>query len=152
MKISLEPMTTDNITTTKQIPQNVCIFYGKYCRSMPHDHILSSWLSRMLFCWRENIYPVRIRRRANHGEAPYVWENWQVYHTNVEWGKWDLATVSDLKRTSYHFNALRPIQNGRHFADAILKCIFLNENVWIPIEISLKFVPKGPIDNIPALV
>ena len=29
---------------------------------------------------------------------------------------------------------------------------FLNENVWIPIEISLKFVPKGPMDNIPALV
>ena len=50
------------------------------------------------------------------------------------------------------FNTLRPRQNGRHFADDILKCIFLNENVWIPIEISLKFVPKGPIDNIPALV
>ena len=49
-------------------------------------------------------------------------------------------------------NTLRPRQNGRHFADAILKCIFLNENVWIPIEISLKFVPKIPIDNIPALV
>ena len=32
-------------------------------------------------------------------------------------------------------------KNGRHFADDILKCIFLNENVWIPIEISLKFVP-----------
>ena len=50
------------------------------------------------------------------------------------------------------FSALRPRQNGRHFADDILKCIFLNENVWIPIEISLKFVPKGPIDNIPSLV
>ena len=49
-------------------------------------------------------------------------------------------------------NTLRPRQNGRHFADDILKRIFLNENVWIPIEISLKFVPKGPIDNIPALV
>ena len=40
--------------------------------------------------------------------------------------------------------------------DAILqktfKCNFLNENVWIPIKISLKFVPKGPINNIPALV
>ena len=41
--------------------------------------------------------------------------------------------------------------------DAILQktfrsALFLNENVWIPIEISLKFVPKGPIDNIPALV
>ena len=50
------------------------------------------------------------------------------------------------------FNTLRPRQNGRHFADDILKCIFSNQNVWIPIEISLKFVPKGPIDTIPALV
>ena len=41
---------------------------------------------------------------------------------------------------------------GRGKMDAILKCIFLNENAWIPIEIWLKFVPKGPIDNIPALV
>ena len=39
------------------------------------------------------------------------------------------------------FNTLRPRQNGRHFADDIFKWIFLNENVWIPIEISLKFVP-----------
>ena len=50
------------------------------------------------------------------------------------------------------FNTLRPRQNGRHFADAIFKGIFLNENVWIPIKLSLKFVPKGPINNIPALV
>ena len=42
--------------------------------------------------------------------------------------------------------------NGRHFADDIFKFIFLNENVWIPIKISLKFVPKGQINNIPALV
>ena len=49
-------------------------------------------------------------------------------------------------------NTLRPRQNGRHFADDMFKCIFLNENVWIPIEISLTFVPKGPINNIPALV
>ena len=40
----------------------------------------------------------------------------------------------------------------RHFADDIFKCIFLNENVWIPVKISLKYVPKGPINNIPALV
>ena len=41
--------------------------------------------------------------------------------------------------------------NGRHFAD-IFKCIFFSENVWIPIKISLKCVPKGQIDNIPAMV
>ena len=49
-------------------------------------------------------------------------------------------------------NTLRPKQNGRHFADDTSKRIFLNENVWISIQISLKFVPKGPINNIPALV
>ena len=54
--------------------------------------------------------------------------------------------------TMLRFNTLRPRRNGRHFPDDILKCIFLNENVWIPIEISLKFVRKGPVDNIPALV
>ena len=50
------------------------------------------------------------------------------------------------------FNTLRPRQNGRHFADDIFKRIFLNENIWILIKISLKFVPKGSINNIPALV
>ena len=50
------------------------------------------------------------------------------------------------------FNSLRPRQNERHFADDIFKCIFLNENVWIPIKISLKFVPQGPINKFPALV
>ena len=38
------------------------------------------------------------------------------------------------------------------FADDIFKHIFLNENVKISILISLKFVPKGPIDNKSALV
>ena len=47
---------------------------------------------------------------------------------------------------------LRPRQNGRHFPDDIFRCIFLNENVWISINISLKFVLNGPINNIPALV
>ena len=32
--------------------------------------------------------------------------------------------------------------------DDIFKCIFLNENVWIMIKITLKFVSKGPINNI----
>ena len=43
-------------------------------------------------------------------------------------------------------------KNGRHFPDDIFKCIFLNENVYISIKISLKFVPKDPINKNPALV
>ena len=49
------------------------------------------------------------------------------------------------------FNTLRPRQNDRHFPDDILKCIFLNETAWFSIKISLKFVPRGPINNISAL-
>ena len=51
-----------------------------------------------------------------------------------------------------YFNTLRPKQNGRHFTDNRLKCFFLNENAWISIKISLKFVPECPINNIAALV
>ena len=39
-------------------------------------------------------------------------------------------------------------QNVRHSAHDIFKCIFSNENVWISIKISLKFVPQGPINNL----
>ena len=49
-------------------------------------------------------------------------------------------------------NTLALRKNCRHFTDDIFKCIFLDENVQISIKISPKFVPKGPIDNIPALV
>ena len=37
-------------------------------------------------------------------------------------------------------------------SDDIFKCIILSEKSLILIKISLKFVPKVPIDNKPALV
>ena len=49
-------------------------------------------------------------------------------------------------------NSLRPGQNGRRFADDTFKRIFVNKTVRISIKISLKFVPKCPINNNPALV
>ena len=49
-----------------------------------------------------------------------------------------------------HVNILRPRQNSRHVADATFKSIFFNENLWIWIEISLKFVPEGTNRNIAA--
>ena len=52
----------------------------------------------------------------------------------------------------YFVKTLRPTQNGCHFADDNFQCISLNENVWIFIKNSHKFVPKGPINNITALV
>ena len=49
-------------------------------------------------------------------------------------------------------NTLWRRQNFRQFLHDIFKCIFLNEDVLISIKISLKFVPKGPINDISALV
>ena len=46
------------------------------------------------------------------------------------------------------FDTFRPSQNSHHFTNDI----FLNENVWISLKISLKFLPKVQIINIPALV
>ena len=41
-------------------------------------------------------------------------------------------------------NTLSPLFSIRHFQ--------MHENVWISTKISLKFVPEGPINNIPALI
>ena len=57
---------------------------------------------------------------------------------------------SDENASEVNLNTLRPRQNGRHFPDPIFEWIFLNENVRISIKISLKLVPKVPINNIPA--
>ena len=40
-----------------------------------------------------------------------------------------------------------PYTNGRHLADEIIKHISFNESISILIQMSRKFVPKGPIDN-----
>ena len=65
---------------------------------------------------------------------------------------WGVSLFISSSLMWYVINTLRPRQNGRHFAEDIFKCIFLNENTSVPIKISLKFVPKDPINNIPALV
>ena len=80
----------------------------------------------------------------------YTIEQWTL-RTWV-WCSYDHVTLCLMKYVPVPFNTLRPRQNGRHFADHSFKCIFLNENVSISINISLKFDPNGLNNNIPALV
>ena len=111
----------------------------------------SHWLYRNLSIWQLSVQPMTKMSK------------WQHFRLNVDPEVVGLKIPPGMKHsrpqklflvnTNSSVNTLRPRrQNGRHFADDILMCIFLNENVWIPIEMSLKFVPKGPISNIPALV
>ena len=70
-------------------------------------------------------------------------------------GQWYCSIFNDAVfagESAKVVNTLRPRRNEQHFADDIFKRIFFNENVWISIKISLKFVPKGPINNIPELI
>ena len=91
----------------------------------------------------------------------YVWHLWDMAH-DIEMASvaillislcWHRTLGEDMSGVMTNIlmgvNTLRPRQNGPHFSDDIFKCSFFNENVWISIKISLKFVHKGPINNIP---
>ena len=94
--------------------------------------------------------------RCGNAHVPYRgWEN--LNKTVLQ----DLETLPN--KTCYlaaitgtfllpYLKTSKPRQNGRHFADSIFKCVFLSDNIWILINISLKFVPKAPINNILVLV
>ena len=72
----------------------------------------------------------------------------------MQYGKeWTQARIWTLNGfpIGHLINTLRSRQNGRHFPDDIFKWIFLNGNVSISIKIPLYFIPKSPINNIPAL-
>ena len=74
----------------------------------------------------------------NRGDVQTIWDRCMWLYCIHEW--------------SSPFNTLQLRQNGCHFTDGIFKLIFFNENVWVAIKISLNFVPKCSINNIPALV
>ena len=90
-----------------------------------------------------------------HNVIPFM-----QYHTVSIWNVYSIHIMCRCNHAwmfvSYHDNALmdtlRPTRNRQYFADDIFKRIFFNESVWILINISLKFVPKGPINNFPVLV
>ena len=63
-----------------------------------------------------------------------------------------IASALELHLSCTNPSILKQKQNDCHFPDDIFKCIFINGKLWILIIISLKFVPYGTINNMPALV
>ena len=58
---------------------------------------------------------------------PDKWQTLSPFKNSCQ----QLETFGDLKRSIKnvsHVNTLRPSQDSQQFADAIFKCIFLNEN------------------------
>ena len=85
---------------------------------------------------------------------PFSQPTGPVFWKGFSWEITIMCTGSRVINTSGTGMGLTSTHWGRdnvHVAD-IFQRIFLNENAWISIEISLMFVPKAPIINIPALV
>ena len=71
-----------------------------------------------------------------------IWSNSRDVICQVHW----LYFINDGECIwRWWHNTLMPIKDGRYFSDDLSKWIFLNENLWISIEISLTFVPRDPI-------
>ena len=66
-------------------------------------------------------------------------------HQAIIWANAGILLIGPIEIFQWNLNTLRQRQHGRHIADDTFKGIFL-------IKISLKFVPRGSIKNIPALV
>ena len=89
----------------------------------------------------------------NYSSMPKLqwWFNWTAVWIRA-WMNNYIPQIYEDVYTHPCLNTLRLRQNGRHFADDTFNRIFVNEYVKITIKFSPKFVPKGPINNIPALV
>ena len=126
------------------------------CHQATSHYLIKYWTRHMI---QKAIWPQRFWSTFAHGK-----KFWMILFISIEknhlgqilkqllcycWTFCNSSLWDVFMETSV--NTLRSRQNG-HFSDDIYKCLFINENVWISINISLKFVPKSPINNIPALV
>ena len=104
--------------------------------------LLIHWKTYILFRY-DKIKCSRVSKPVSVFEAPPL-----LFRIRSIWSQSHMSA----ELLPMYNNTLRPRQNGRRYADDTFKRIFLNENVRISIKISLKFVPRGPINNNPALV
>ena len=72
----------------------------------------------------------------------FIWNQWVEY----------FAALTILDGDWQRLTHLLLDNMAAILADDIFRCIFVNENICILNKISLKFVPKGPIGNKPAMV
>ena len=123
---------------------------GQYIHEVP-----SSMLQDIKSQHTANMCPTKIIYQSNSLPCfnwtilGHYWPRWRFHLASHTCGCW---WAGGLMITHRVYTTLRPRRNEQHFADDIFKRIFFNENGWISIKISLKFVRKGPINNIPALV
>ena len=134
------------------------------------SHTTSLMWTKVSLCWAPKQYGDRLIMKTKSKQV------WYSYHKDIifimgipylirlssYWNGVDRTgtVVARVRRTGSvtaqvetgFVNTLRLRKIGCHFPDDIFKWIFFNENIWISIKDSSKFVSKGLINNILALV
>ena len=121
---------------------HICIYRYDYGYSFPLPYISAPM-------WRFVLYGT--------GALFDLWE-WSIGPEGCHPNQFETVQQPQARfseATGTLFNTLRPKQNGRHFTNVIIKCIFMNENIYIYISIGWNFTEicsHVSIYNIPALV
>ena len=128
-----------------------------------------SYLSLVSKLWSKILQELSSMAPTWAVEVFQAWEPLIPWDMRKSWGQWIIEASMPSSQSRWiiriardggklqqvgcwQVNTLRLRQNGPHFPNYILKCIFLDENDQILIRISLKFVPWVLIDDKPALV
>ena len=157
-------ITKHNIALIKPL-----LFRWVSARVERHNSVANA-LEFCLFCTNPNVVlwcKAKSHKQCYSGVKTWAYQVYSWDRPTPPWSKFIHAILRLILEMAGHLwwtvetwcqflfgnvNSSPPGQNGRHFADDICKCIFMNEKFCILIQISLKFVPKGLIDNKTALV
>ena len=112
---------------------NVVIVATIFCGS---HHCMPLWTYFMS-------YGTEIQPNQRFGPELYVSSSWMISYKKCSLRHMPKGLA--LENIFSLINTLRLTQNGWHF-----KHIFVNENVWIWVNLSPKFVAMGPFKKIPA--
>ena len=112
----------------------------------------------LLALWQSNDCPSASKATLMNMDKYFMWIHYKRLHNHNKtkhnkpcayFMGYTVGAHSSRASIIRFVNTLRLRQNGRHLPDDTFKCIFLNQNIWILIKISLQFIPNIQINNIP---
>ena len=146
--------------------KSFCIFFAQFCH-VKHNHLFECcvslsgfwcyiWSGTVLTCpWPTVTKWVAVLTFQSSWRWSPTVQIWRLRHSPQWPYNNSLGKIHKICIFYYHdFQLLTHLPLNKMatiFAD-IFKWIFLNENHRIEIQISLKFIPRSPIDNKPTLV
>ena len=142
------------IHTSIHIEYDCCVPSTINPRSLDNDMIIYSWLAIV----STNDEPVHLHIYINKGRIACQLSHYNSQQVSGPLGNTVSLFATTPTWTSLHLDAILLYLNSKYEMviwkplthlplDDIFKCIFMNKKIYILIRISLKIIPKDPIDN-----